>query len=70
MTELLNNWCKRCGVEVAPSHLTYGHRLFYDIDALSEKHLCADCVLDLMRTDPTCQDVYQYITKKPVPVAT
>jgi len=59
----VDNWCKRCGAEVTPSHLVYGVRLFYDIDVLSERHLCADCVLDLMRTDPTCQDVMQYIKR-------
>jgi len=55
-------WCKRCGAEVVPSHLT-GSRLFYNIEVLSERHLCADCVLDLMSTDPTCEDVMQYITR-------
>lgn len=63
MTDELNNrWCKRCGVEVPTSHLTWS-RLFYDIPVLSEKHLCADCVLDLLRTDPTCEDVMKHISR-------
>ena len=57
-----NKWCKRCGVVVPVSHLT-GKRLFYVVVALSETSLCADCVLDLMRTDPTCEDVMQYIER-------
>jgi hypothetical protein len=69
MTELLDNWCKRCGVEVTRSHLTWSP-IFYDIPVLSETHLCADCVLDLMSTDPTCEDVMKYIVKKPAPATT
>lgn len=58
-----DNWCKRCGAEVQPSRLT-GRRLFYNVEVLSERHLCADCVLDLMRTDPTCEDVMQYVLRE------
>jgi len=57
--------CNRCGVEVRPSSLT-GSRLFYEIAALSETHLCADCVLDLMRTDPTCESVMRYVERTEV----
>ncbi len=62
MTDLT---CKRCGTKVERSHLTWS-RLFYDIPALSETHLCADCVLDLMRTDPTCEVVMKYIERTEV----
>jgi len=59
---MTQEWCNRCGTEVAASRLTCPVRpRFYDIPVLSETHLCADCVLDLLRTDPTCQDVVQYI---------
>ena len=58
-----NKWCQRCGTEVAVSHLT-GKQLFYNIKVLSERHLCADCVLDLLSTGPTCEDVMKYIEKE------
>jgi len=58
----MNDNCQRCGTKVPVSHLT-NSRLFYDISALSETHLCADCVLDLMRTDPTCESVMKYVER-------
>jgi len=51
----MNKYCKRCGTE---------QKKFYNIDALSEGHLCADCVLELMSTDPTCEGVMQHIVKE------
>jgi len=70
MTEfIIKTTCNRCGTEPPTSYLT-GTRIFYDIEVLSETHLCADCVLDLMSTDPTCEDVMQYVTKKTVSTAT
>jgi len=36
----------------------------YDIAVLSEYGLCADCVLDLLFTDPTCEEVTRYITRR------
>jgi len=62
MAEEISSYCKRCGVEVPRSHLTW-KPIFYDIPVLSETHLCADCVLDLMNTDPTCEDVMKYINR-------
>ena len=53
-------WCKRCGTEVPVSHLGW-KRLFYDVPVLSEVHFCGDCVLDLLRTDSTCQDVMKHL---------
>jgi hypothetical protein len=49
------NWCKRCGAEA---------KTFYDVRVLSEFHICADCVLDLLSTDPTCEDVMMYVAKE------
>lgn len=50
----MNKWCNRCGHEA---------RTFYDVKVLSESHICADCVLELMGTDPTCEIVMKYIKK-------
>jgi len=47
--------CARCG---SAAHA------FYAIPAISETHLCADCVLDLMSTDPTAEEVMQYVTRE------
>jgi len=55
MTKTTDKRCQRCGNEA---------RAFYDIEALSERHLCADCVLDLMSTDPTCEDVMKHVAKE------
>lgn len=47
-----DKWCWRCGKEA--------ERL-YDIKAISEMHICPDCVLDLLHTDPSAESVMKYV---------
>ena len=54
MAGIIERPCQRCGAKAAT---------YYDIPAISETHLCADCVLDLMASDPSADIVMRYVHK-------